>query len=170
MLIIYLYFLNHLNLFTHFANICPEHNINCTVVHENIGSLSFLEVKLCGKNAKFVTSIYRKPNFKTFYLEINHLRIILRKNNYPPNLFYLCIESFLNKLYTPKIIVQNVLKTDVFVKLSFSGSTLFQSQKNPQKLFTDESKTYNLKIVFMSPVRVKRFFNFKVKLPKMLLL
>ena len=36
-------------------------NINFTVEKENVGSLSFLDVKICRKNGKFVTSVYRKP-------------------------------------------------------------------------------------------------------------
>ena len=38
-------------------------NINFTIEKENIGSLSFLDVKICRKNRKFVTSVYRKPAF-----------------------------------------------------------------------------------------------------------
>ena len=38
-------------------------NINFTVEKENVGSLSFLDVKICCKNGKFVTSVYRKPTF-----------------------------------------------------------------------------------------------------------
>ena len=53
-------------------------------------------------------------------------KIILRKNNYPPNFIDSCTESFLNKLCTPKVIVQNVPKINVFVKLPFLGSTSFQ--------------------------------------------
>ena len=36
-----------------------------------------------------------------------------------------------------------------------------------QKLFSDKLTSCNLKIVFTSPVRVKSFFTFKDKLPKM---
>ena len=38
-------------------------NINFTVGKENVGSLSFLDVKICRKNGKFVISVYRKPTF-----------------------------------------------------------------------------------------------------------
>ena len=38
-------------------------NIDFTVELENIGSLSFLDVKICRENGKFVTSVYRKPIF-----------------------------------------------------------------------------------------------------------
>ena len=35
-------------------------NIILTFEHENIGSLSFLDINICCKNGKFVTSVYRK--------------------------------------------------------------------------------------------------------------
>ena len=80
-----------------------------------------------------------------------------------------CIKSFPNKLYTPKVVVPNVLKTNLFVKLPLLGSTSFQIRKKLQKLFSDKLTSCNLKIVFTSPVRVKSIFNFKDKLRKMLL-
>ena len=122
----------------------------------------FLMLKLVIKNAKFVTSVYRKPtfsgilmnyesfiptyqergllhtllnrsfticcDFKTFHFEIDYLKTILMKNNYPLNFIDLYIKSFLNKLYTPKVIVQNVPKRNAF-KLPFLRSTLFQIRK-----------------------------------------
>ena len=139
-------------------------NINFTVEKENVGSLSFLDVKICRKNGKFVTSVYRKPtfsgvftsyesfiptyqkrgllhtllhwsfsiccDFKTFHFEIDHLKTILIKNNYPLNFIDSCIKSFLNKLYTPKVVVRNVPKRNVFVKLPFLGSNSFQIQRS----------------------------------------
>ena len=174
-----------------------DQNINFTIEQENVGSLSFLGVEICHKNGKFVTSVYRKPifsgvftnyesfiptyqkrgvhrsfsmccDFKTFHFEIDHLKTILIKNNYPLNFIDSCIKSFLNKLYTPKVMVPNVPKRNVFVKLPFLGSTLFQIRKKLQKLFSDKLTSCNLKIVFTSPVRVKSFFTFKDKLPKIL--
>ena len=65
--------------------------------------------------------------------------------------------------------VPNVPKRNVFVKLPFLGSTSFQIRKKLQKLFSDKLTSCNLKIVFTSPVRVKSFFTFKDKSPKMLL-
>ena len=38
-------------------------NMNFTVQKENVGSLTFLDVKICRKNGKFVTSVYWKPTF-----------------------------------------------------------------------------------------------------------
>ena len=178
-------------------------NINFTVGKENVGSFSFLDVKICRKNEKFVTSVYRKPtyngvftnyesfilmyqkrgllytllhrsfsiccDFKTFHFEIYHLKTILIKNNYPLNFKDSCVKSILNKLYTPKVVVPNVPKRNVFVKLPFLRSTSFKIRKKLQKLFSDKLTSCNLKIVFMSPVRVKSFFTFMDNVHKMLL-
>ena len=38
-------------------------NINFIIEEENISLLSFLDVKICRRNDKFVTSAYRKPTF-----------------------------------------------------------------------------------------------------------
>ena len=161
-------------------------NINFTVEQENVGSLLFLDVKICRKSRKFVTSVYRKPtssgaftnyesfiptyqkrgllhtllhrsfsiccDFKTFHFEIDHLKTILIKNNYPLNFIDSCIKSFLNKLYTPKVVVPNVPKRNVFVKLSFLGSTSFQIRKKLQKFFSDKLTSCNLKS--FSPSRI----------------
>ena len=75
-------------------------------------------------------SIQDMNEFKTFYLEIDPVKTILMKNNYPPDLIDSCIKSFRNKLHTPKAIVQIVPKRNVLVKLPFLGSTSFQIQKN----------------------------------------
>ena len=108
-------------------------------------------------------------DFKTFHFKIDNLKTILMKNDYPPNFIDLCIKSFLNKLYKPKGIVQNVPKVNLFIKLQFLGSASFQIWKRLQKLFNDKLTSCNLKIAFTSPIRVKSFFTFKDKLPKMLL-
>ena len=159
-------------------------NINFTVEKENVGSLSFLDVKICRKNGKFVTSVYRKPkfdgvvtnyesfipaykkrallhtllhrsysiccDFKMFHFEIEHMKTILIKNNYPFKFIGSCINSFLNKQYTPNVMVPNVPKRNVFVKLPFLGNTWFQIRKKLQKLFSDKLTTCSLKIVFTS--------------------
>ena len=42
-------------------------NITFTVEQENVGSLSFLDIKICHKNSKFVTSVDRKPTFSGIF-------------------------------------------------------------------------------------------------------
>ena len=52
--------------------------------------------------------------FKTFHFKIYHLKTILMKNNYPPNSTDSCIKTFFKKLYTPKVIVRDVPKRNIF--------------------------------------------------------
>ena len=42
-------------------------NINFAVEKKNVASLPFLDVKICRKNSKFVTSVYRTPTFSGVY-------------------------------------------------------------------------------------------------------
>ena len=68
-------------------------------------------------------------NFKTFHFKIDHVKTVLKKNTNLPNLIDLCIKSFLNKLYTPEFIVQNVPKRNVLLSLFFRFNVTRQSQK-----------------------------------------
>ena len=128
----------------------------------------FLDVKLCRKNGKFVTSASRKPtfsgvftnyesfiptyqkrgllhtllhrsfsiccDFKTFHFEIDHLKTILIKNNYPLNFIDTCIKLFHNKLYTPKVMVPNVPERNAFVKLTVLGKYFVSNLKEASKI------------------------------------
>ena len=98
-----------------------------------------------------------------------HLKTILRKNNYPPNVTGSRIEPVLNNLYKPNVNVHNVPKRDFCVKLPLLGSTSFQIQNKLQKIYTDKMTSCNLKVVLMSTVTVKSFFTVKDKLPNMIL-
>ena len=106
--------------------------------------------------------------FQDIHLEIDHLKTMIRKINYPLSFIDSCIMLFIKKLYTPKIIVQKIPKRDAFVSLPFLGSTVFQIQNKLEILFTGELTFRNLKIAFTIHVRVKYFFKFQDKLPEML--
>ena len=102
-------------------------------------------------------------DFKTFHLEIDRLKTILRENNYPPNFIYSWIKSFLNKLYKSKVIIQNVPK-EMFLLSCHSWEILRSKCERSFKIFTDKFLTSCIvKIVFTSPVRVQNFFTFKDK-------
>ena len=73
-------------------------------------------------------------HFKTFHVQMDHLKaILMKKKKWSPNFINSCIKSFVNNLYTPKVIVQNVPKTNVFVTLLFSESTSCQIWKKSFK-------------------------------------
>ena len=48
-------------------------NITFTIEKENIGPFSFLDVKFCRKNSKFITSVYRKPIFNVVFINYESL-------------------------------------------------------------------------------------------------
>ena len=81
------------------------------------------------------------------------------KNNYLQYFTHesTCIKSFLNKLYTPKVIVHNIPKINVFVKLLSSKSTSFQIPKKLQKLLNYKLTPCTLKIVLRHRLRSKAF-------------
>ena len=91
-------------------------------------------------------------DFKTFYFEIDNLKTILVKNNYPLTFIDSCIKSFLSTLYKPDVMVPNVPKRNIFVKVPFLGSTLFQIRNKLLKLFNDKLTSSNLKTVLHHPL------------------
>ena len=95
--------------------------------------------------------IWRLSSWKTIIVRISWIRV----------LNYSCIRVS-NKLYTPKVIVQDVPKRNIFVKLTFLGSTSFQIRKKLQKLFSDKLTSCDLKIVFTHPLESKTFPSSKI--------
>ena len=75
-------------MFREYMSSKDQHNF--TIESENFGSLSFLDAKICHKNDKIVTSVYRKPTFigaftyyKSFiptYRRRGLLRILLHRS------------------------------------------------------------------------------------------
>ena len=68
-----------------------------------------------------------------------------------------CIRSLLHKLYAPKIVVHNVPKRNVFVKLLFLRSASSQIRNKLQKLFSDKLTLCNLEKVLRHPLDSKHF-------------
>lgn len=91
------------------------------------------------------SAIYWLNGKLTRIVDIDHLKISLRKDNFPLNFVDSSIKSFLNNFFAPKVIVHDIPKRDVFIKLSFSGSTSFQICKKLQKSLTEELTCCNLK-------------------------
>ena len=156
----------------------PKHqNISFTVEHENICSLSFLDVKVCLKNGKIITSVYRKPTFSGVFTNYENFiptyqRRGLSHTFFTGGLTYVAIsrhfihKSIIWRLCSGKTIILRISLIHALsyflincIHLHHSWEVLrFKFEKKPQKLFTDNLTSFNLKIVFKSPVRVKSFF------------
>ena len=151
----------------------------------------FLDVITFCEHGKFVTSVYGKSTFSgvvTYYETLHTLLtgvlayVVISRHliwkwvfeNQPhekqlsSNFNDLCIKSILNKLYTPKVTVQNISKRNISVKLPFLGSTSLQIQLMLQKLFTDKSTSCNLKVVLTYPLESKDFSPSRISYLKML--
>lgn len=61
-----------------------------------------------------------------FYHEINILKCIVYKNNYPSDFVQECIKDFLDRVPRSKIVVSIVPKEDFMVVLPFLGNLLLQ--------------------------------------------
>ena len=69
-------------------------NINFTEEQENIGSLSFLDVKICRKNGKFVTRVYRKPTFSGVFTNYENFIQTYQKRGLLNTLLHYLITSY----------------------------------------------------------------------------
>jgi len=107
-------------------------------------------------------------DFKRFHVEIQKLKDILQKNQYPLKFIDLCIKSFLDKKYEPKNTVQTVPKKDVYFKMPYLGKISFNIRKKLRSIFSEKLPHYNLKIIFTSSCRLQNLFHFKDRIPKML--
>ena len=105
---------------------------------------------------------------KTFHFEIDHLKTILIKTIIPRISKIGVLNHFLKDYIHLNLRFRIYLKEMFFVTLPYLGSTSFQIWKKLQKLLSDKLTPCNLKIVSTSPFRVKSFFTFKDKLPRML--
>ena len=79
--------------------------IGTSVMKELIEFLSIIKFHSNAPNKRLLYTLLHWRfsiccDFKIFHLEIDNLKIILRKNNYPPNFIDFRIKSFLNRFYT----------------------------------------------------------------------
>ena len=64
------------------------------------------------------TKMVRYLHFK-FLEEVNYLKYVLNKNYFPTDLVDKCIEIFLNKQFSQKILEHAVPKKELFIVLSY---------------------------------------------------
>ena len=79
------------------------------------------------------------------------------------------LRTFLINHIHLKLWFQMFLKEMFLLRYRFWEVLRFKFERNFKNLFSDKLMSCNLKIIFTSPVRVKSFFTFKDKWPKMLL-
>ena len=98
---------------------------------------------------------------ENFHIEVEHLRSILKCNNYPVNIIDQCIKKFLDKLYVPKQIVLTVPKRELLVVLPFLGTFSLNLRKRLYKSVSKSLPQCNIKVIFQSKNRLNNLFKFK---------
>ena len=104
-------------------------------------------------------------NMENFHIEVEHMRSILKCNNYPVNIIDQCIKKFLDKLYVPKQIVLTVPKRELLVVLPFLGTFSLNLRKRLHKSVSKSLPHCSIKVIFQSKNRLNNLFKFKDSIP-----
>ena len=102
---------------------------------------------------------------ENFHIEVEHLRSILKCNNYLVNIIDQCIKTFLDKLYVPKQIVLTVPKRELLVVLPFLRTFSLNLRKRLYKSVSKSLPQCNIKVIFQSKNRLNNLFKFKDSIP-----
>ena len=99
--------------------------------------------------------------------EINKLKMIWQKNNFPLSFIDRCIKKFLDKLFIKRNTSKPVSnKKEVMICLVFLGKISIQVKKKLLHIFKECGKGIHLRVVFKSPNRLRSGFSFKDRLPQ----
>ena len=94
------------------------------------------------------------------------LKEIFEKNGYENKFFDRCLQTFLNKIYSKKVLQLTVPKKDLYVFLPYLGKLLISARSTLEKTICDILPYVNLKVVFRIKNRLSSKFTFKVKISK----
>ena len=104
-----------------------------------------------------------------FHSELDKLKIVLSKNNYPIDLIDNCVKLFLDKMHKLRPVVATVEKKELMIVLPFLGSNSLSIRTRLQNNLKKTLPFCKIKVIFTSNVRLSSFFSFKDKMPKCLI-
>ena len=90
---------------------------------------------------------------------------MLKKNYFPSTLVDKCINIFLNKQFSQKILEHTVPKKELFIVLPYLGMPSLCLRTHLQKSINSNISFCKIKIIFKSSTRSANFFRFKDKIP-----
>ena len=105
-------------------------------------------------------------DYTLFYLEVENLREILKKNSYPSGIIEQSIKYFLNKLHVPKKVIPTVPKKELFIVLPYLGTLSSNLKRKLRTCFKNSLPQCNIKIILKSTNRLSPLFCFKDVIPK----
>ena len=117
-------------------------NIKFTFEVENNNYFSFLDAKICRKNSKFTTSVFRKPTFSDVFSNFDSFIPISYKHGLANTFIFRCFKFTSNKFLSVRDILMILL---IFV-LKFFLINFILPKENFQ---TDEKKQLLITIPFL---------------------
>ena len=101
-----------------------------------------------------------------FHKEIMQLKEIFEENGYGSKIFDRCLQTFLNKLYSEKVLWHTVPKKDLYIFLPYLEQLSLSARSTLEKTIRDIRLCINLKVVFRIKNRLSSKFTFKDKISK----
>ena len=98
-----------------------------------------------------------------FHQEIDKLKSILYKNNYPRHLVDKCIKEFLGKTLAPKPVVSAAPKKALVTALPYLGKLLLQIHTRIYRIMKNKLRYCNIRFIFQTKCKISNFLNLKTK-------
>ena len=105
-------------------------------------------------------------DYTLFYLDVENVKKILKKNSYPSVIIQQPIKSLLNKLYIPKKVIPTFPKKELFIMLPYLGTMSSNIKRKWRTCFKNSLSQYNIKIIFKSTNRLSYLLHFKDIIPR----
>ena len=105
-------------------------------------------------------------DYTLFHLEVEKLRVILKKNSYPSGIIEVSIRTFLNRLYVPKQIYLTAPKQELLIILPFLGTMSSNLKQKLQTSIRNSLPQCNIKVILKLTKRLSALFRFKDVIPK----
>ena len=105
-------------------------------------------------------------NYTSIHFEIEKLKSILIKNDYPIKIINWEIQKFLNDIQLSKIIIDKADKKILYLVLPYIGKVGVDIKKRLLSLTYKYYPQVNLRVMFKSPFEIGKLFKFKDVIPK----
>ena len=116
------------------------------------------------------TLLYRAfklcSNFELFHKEIDKLKTIFEKSDYPKSFVDLCIKKYLDKVFIKKEVVLKASKKELICVLPVIGNKSLQLGTRFVNFIETNLKFCKLKVIFQSPCKLNSLFHYKDSLKK----
>ena len=108
-------------------------------------------------------------NWQLIHDEIEHLRLVMRKNAYPDRLIDTVVNRFLTRIFVAKDVTTTVKSYKTFqLYLPYLGPLTSRTEQSINKLLEQYIPKCRVRVITKASVRLSSLFNFKDKIPRYL--